>query len=389
MTYERSDESPEGRPSRRPGIVAVAALVGALLGAVAGGGAGYFAGSRAGETRATRPAPTAAPAVVNQVRVEQSSALTDAVQKAMPSVVALQIEGPARRDSQGRLLQPTSVGSGIIIDARGYIVTNAHVVAGAQLINVALHDGRTLPGVVLAEDAPFTDLAVLKIQEGGLTPAELGDSNAVKPGDLVAAIGTPVATTDLPLAFVNSVTAGVVSGVHRRWLREGVVQEDLIQTDSALNHGNSGGALINLQGQIIGITSTVVRQAETGETIEGLGFAIASNTVREITDPVVATGKLERPEIGVITIELTQELVTTNNLPVSSGAYVQEVLPESPGSEAGIRPGDIIVRLGDTPISTEAPFINLLKRHRPRDRVTVVVNRGGREIALDVVLAAR
>ena len=390
--FDNNFDDPEPRPpasTGRGGLIALAALVGALVGALAGGGAGYFTGTRSTDTTAAvPPAPTATtPAVVNQVRVEQTSAFTEAIQRVLPAMVVLEVEGPERRDAQGRLVQATSVGSGVIVDPRGYVVTNAHVVESAQLITVTLNDGRQLPGVVLDEDEPYTDLAVVKIQEGGLTAAELGDSSAIQLGDLVASIGTPVISTELPRAFQDSVTIGVVSGVDRSWIREGVVQEGLIQTDSALNHGNSGGALINLQGQVIGITTTVVREAETGQTVEGIGFAIASNTVREVAEPIIATGSVGRPLFGVTSVPVTEALAATNNLPVQEGAFVREVLPDTPAADAGIRAGDIIVRLGETPITIDQPLTNVLKSHRPGERVTVVLNRGGQEVPVDVLLA--
>ncbi len=384
------EEQPRDDARRRPPLLLVGILLGALVGAVAGGGAGYVAGSRASKDAPTALVEsTATPAAVTQVRVEQSSAISDAVEKVLPSMVVLEVTGPDRRDSQGRLIQTTAAGSGVIIDARGYLVTNAHVVEGAQLITVHLHDGRSLPGVVVADDLPFTDIAVVRIQEGSLTAADLGDSDALRLGDTVATLGTPVANPDLPLAFENSVTVGVVSGLNRSWLRSGVVQEGLIQTDSALNHGNSGGALINLQGQVIGITSTVIRQAETGDTIEGIGFALPSNTVSAIAEQIITSGKVERPDLGVVTIEVTPELALANGLPVEQGAFVREVLPGSAADSAGLRRGDIIVKLGDVDITTTSPLENALKGLRPGEVVVVLVNRGGQEASLDVVLAGR
>ncbi len=389
MLRDEFEASPEP-PRPRLTVLAIVLLAGAVLGAVAGGGAGYLAGQRASDGRGVPSATaTSGPAVVNQLRVEQSSAFSDAVEKVLPSMVVLEVEGPARRDSFGRLVQSTSAGSGVIVDSAGYVVTNAHVVEQAQLINVFLADGRQLPAVVLDDDLPYTDVAILKIQEGSLVAAEMGDSDALKLGDLVAAIGTPVASTALPRAFENSVTMGVISGLHRRWDRNGTIQEDLIQTDSALNHGNSGGALVNLQGQVVGITSTVIRQAETGDTVEGLGFAVASNTVRALLSQVMATGAIERPDLGVVTVDVTPELAASNNLSVDHGAYVQEVLPASPADGAGIRQGDIIAGIGGESVTLDHPLSNLLKAYHPGDQVVVAVIRGGQALTFDVVLGTR
>jgi S1-C subfamily serine protease len=390
MMYDREEEPAEIERRPAPTLLILAVIVGILLGGLAGAGAGYLAGSRASDGEAAPPVATAATtAPVTQVRVEQTSAIAEAIQKMLPSMVTLEVEGPERRDEFGRLIQISSVGSGVIIDARGYVVTNAHVIQDAGLITAHLTDGRRLPAVVVAQDLPFNDIALLRIQEGQLTAAEVGDSDALRLGEMVATLGTPVANTELPLAFLNSVTVGVVSGLGRTWLREGVVQEGLIQTDSALNHGNSGGALINIQGQLVGITSTVIREADTGDSIEGLGFALPINNVKPLIDQMIATGKVERPALGVVTIDVTAELAAANGLPVNEGAFVREVLPSGAAELAGIRIGDIIVRIAEQDVTRDSPLDNALKNHTPGDRVVVVVNRGGREEAIDVVLGSR
>jgi S1-C subfamily serine protease len=373
-----------------PALLVLTVLVGAVLGGIAGGGAGYLAGSRtSGSDAPVVATSTATAAPVTQVRVEQSSAIGDAIQRVLPSMVTLEVQGPERRDTFGRLVQTTSAGSGVIVDARGFLVTNGHVVEGAQLITAHLSDGRSLPGVVVASDLPFNDIAVLRIQEGGLTAAELGDSDALRLGDTVASIGTPVANTNLPLAFENSVTVGVVSGLGRTWLRSGVVQEGMIQTDSPLNHGNSGGALINVQGQVVGITTTVIREADTGDTVEGLGFALPMNAVRALVQQAIDTGAIDRPDLGIVTIDVTPELAQANGLPVEAGAFVREVLPSGPADEGGIAAGDIIVRMGELAVTADSPLQNAMKSFKPGDRVTVVVNRAGRELPIEVVMGSR
>lgn len=379
-------------PSRSASVI-VPLVIAVVVAALTGAGAGFIAGGRASDggatTAATTPAAAVPTAAATQVRVEATTAVSDAVQKVLPSMVILQVTGPEKRDSLGRLVQTSAQGSGVVFDARGYIVTNAHVVADAQLITARLHDGRELPAVVVAQDLPYTDLAVVRVQEGGLVAAEFGDSAALHLGEAVATIGTPIADTSLPLAFENTVTVGVVSGLGRTWLRDGVVQEDLIQTDSALNHGNSGGALINMSGQVIGITSQVLRQAETGDTIEGIGFAIASDTVRSVASGIIENGSAQRPDLGVDTVEITPELALANGLPVDQGAFVQELLPSSAAGEAGMERGDIIVSVAGEAVTLDSPLENHLKKYRPGDQVTIVVNRQGREVTLDVTLGSR
>ncbi len=382
--------SAERRPRGLP-VLALFALA-VLAAALAGAGAGLIAGGRAADNGDPPAATTAAAsptAVATQVRVETTTAVAEAVAKVLPSMTVLEVTGPERRDSLGRLIQTSAQGSGVIIDPRGYLVTNAHVVADAQLITATLIDGRKLPAVVVAQDLPYTDVAVLRIQEGGLVAAEFGDSSALRLGEMVATVGTPIADTSLPLAFENTVTVGVVSGLGRSWLRDGVVQDDLIQTDSALNHGNSGGALINMGGQVIGITSQVLRQAETGDTIEGIGFAIASDTVRRVVDEMIERGSVERPDLGIDTVEITPELALANGLPVDHGAFVQELLPASAAAQAGMEQGDIVISIAGEGVTLDSPLENHLKKYRPGDQVTIIVNRQGREISLDVTLGRR
>jgi len=382
--------SAERRPRGLP-VIALFALA-VLAAALAGAGAGFIAGGRAADNGDPPAATTAAAsptAVATQVRVETTTAVAEAVAKVLPSMTVLEVTGPERRDSLGRLIQTSAQGSGVIIDPRGYLVTNAHVVADAQLITATLIDGRKLPAVVVAQDLPYTDVAVLRIQEGGLVAAEFGDSSALRLGEMVATVGTPIADTSLPLAFENTVTVGVVSGLGRNWLRDGVVQDDLIQTDSALNHGNSGGALINMGGQVIGITSQVLRQAETGDTIEGIGFAIASDTVRRVVDEMIERGSVERPDLGIDTVEITPELALANGLPVDHGAFVQELLPASAAAQAGMEQGDIVISIAGEGVTLDSPLENHLKKYRPGDQVTIIVNRQGREISLDVTLGRR
>lgn len=380
---------------RRTGRGPLIALLGVavIVAALTGAGAGFIAGGRAADDTGTPAAAastvTSPTASATEVRIEASTAVSDAVQKVLPSMVILEVTGPEKRDSLGRLIQTSAQGSGVVIDTRGYIVTNAHVIADAQLIKARLSDGRELPGVVVAQDLPYTDLAIVRVQEGGLVAAEFGDSAALHLGETVATIGTPIADTSTPFAFENTVTVGVVSGLGRTWLRDGVVQEDLIQTDSALNHGNSGGALINMSGQVIGITSQVLRQAETGDTIEGIGFAIASDTVRRVAGEIIESGSVQRPDLGVDTVEITPELAAANGLPVDRGAFVQELLPSSAAAQAGMEQGDIIVSVAGDAVTLDSPLENHLKKYRPGDQVTIVVNRQGREVTLDVTLGSR
>jgi S1-C subfamily serine protease len=318
-----------------------------------------------------------------RVLVGEESAVIEVVRKAEPAVVAVIAEGHPQRDSFGRVTTETSVGSGVIVDEGGFVITNEHVLRDAVSLRVVLHNGEEKPASLVADDQPFTDLAILRIQPGGLTALPFGDSDALALGQRVIAIGNTLSE------FRNTVTLGVVSGLHRRWSRNGVVMEDLVQTDAAINHGNSGGALLNTQGELVGLSTTVVRTTEAGETVEGVAFALSSNSIAPIVRAAIERGGYPRPFLGIVHLDLNPLVAQVNGLPVPYGAYVTEVTPDSPAAEGGIQEGDIIVRMGGMSLDEDMPFINALGRLQPNRKAEIVVNRGGREIVLEVTLALR
>jgi 2-alkenal reductase len=328
-------------------------------------------------------ATTAGAPEARRVVVDEESAVTEVVQEAGPAVVAVISETQPQRDSSGRLTTETAIGSGVIIDEQGFVITNEHVVRDAATVRVILHDGEEKPASLVGDDRPFTDLAVLRIQPGDLTAVPLGDSDALAPGQRVIAIGNTLSE------FQNTVTLGVVSGLHRSWRREGMVMEDLVQTDAAINHGNSGGALLNTEGELVGLNTTVVRTTEAGETVEGVAFAISSNTIAPIAGAIMERGRYPRPFLGIVHLDVNPTVAQINNLPVSNGAYVAEVTPDSPAEAAGIQQGDIVVRMGDMTLSEDMPFINALSRLEPNRETEIAINRGGSEITLEVTPALR
>jgi S1-C subfamily serine protease len=360
-----------------PVFVVLALLAGAVGGTV--GGALVMLTSDEEGTATT----TTGSVDERRVVVGEESAVTEVVRKAGPAVVTVISDGHPRRDSLGRLTTETAAGSGVIMDERGFLVTNEHVVRDAVTLRVILHDGEERPATLVGDDGPFTDLAVLRIQPGDLTTVPFGDSDALVPGQRVIAIGNTLSE------YRNTVTLGVVSGLHRRWPRNGIVMEDLVQTDAAINHGNSGGALLNTRGELVGLSTTVVRSTEAGESVEGVAFALSSNAIAPIARAIIEQGSYPRPFLGIVHLEVDPLVAQVNDLPVSYGAYVTEITPDSPAAEAGIRRGDIIVRMGDTPLDEEMPFLNALGRLEPNQKTEIVVNRDGREIALDVTLALR
>jgi len=228
-------------------------------------------------------------------------------------------------------------------------------------------------------------VAVIKVDVPVPATAELGNSDALKPGETVIAIGSPLGD------FKNTVTVGVVSATGRSIETErGYQLEDLIQTDAAINHGNSGGPLVNLAGQVIGLNTLVVRGGGfTGDQAEGLGFAVASNTIRAISDQLIQKGYVSRPYLGVQWQSITPDVAQSNNLGVQWGIYVTDLASNSPAQEAGIQQGDIITAIGGTPLDESHPFINTLLKYQPGQQITVTVNRNGKTLDLNVTLGER
>ncbi|MCJ7491279.1 MAG: trypsin-like peptidase domain-containing protein [Dehalococcoidia bacterium] len=332
------------------------------------------------------PAPSQAAATIEQrqVTLEEDSAVTDTVEKAVPSVVTI-VNKLATGDGFGLQTEETAAGSGVIIDSRGFIVTNEHVVRGAAEITVVLHDGRDFPATLVSADDPFTDLAVIKIDPGaGELPAlSWGDSDLMKLGQRVVAIGSALNE------FRDSVTVGVISGSHRNWSREGVVMEDLIQTDAAVNHGNSGGALLNAEGELVGLNTSVIRSTETGELVEGIAFAISSNVAAPITHVIIDQGSYPRAYLGIAHQDITPDVSTLGDLPVDHGALVARVSPGTPAADAGIKEGDIILQMGDVELNRDMPFLNALGRLQPGQPVVLVLDRAGDEVTVLVTPLAR
>jgi len=366
------------------GVLALAVVVAAISGAFAGASVALLV-PRNEATKAVPAAADTAPTAL--LKVTEESATTDTFKKVAPGVVTLIVQAQ-RTDSLGRQIRETNLGSGVLIDDRGYLITNEHVVRGASRITVKLANGEERPGVLVGDDAPFTDIAIVRVQPDGLNVVPIGDSNALIHGQAVLAIGS-VAFSAQTTDFRNNVTRGVVSGLHRRWPRDDTVMEDLIQTDAAINHGNSGGALVTINGELVGITTTVVRGNQGGQTVEGVAFALPSRTFKPIIDQIIASGKTERPFVGIVHRQLTPELIQQSRLAVQNGAFVLDVVADSPAARAGIQKGDVITKLGDQAISDELPYLNALVRQRPGSSVPVTLVRAGRETQINLEITAR
>ncbi len=311
--------------------------------------------------------------------VRQDDAVIDVVAAARPSIVRIE---SAHRTPDG---QAADIGSGIVLDKEGHVLTNAHVVLNTETLVVVLPDGSERPAIIIGHDAPFTDIAVLQIGPIDLSPLEVGDSDVLSVGQTVVAIGNPLSE------FAGSVTVGVVSGLGRTRMLDGVAQTDLIQTDAAVNPGNSGGALLNLRGQLVGIPTIVIRQTPAGQPVEGIAFAIPSKRAMEVARTIIETNDdYPRPAMGLEHLDLTAEVLGRfPRLSGQEGALVASVMPGGPAAEAGITAGDVIVEVGGMPVNRDHPFLNGLMQHEPGSTVKVVLNRNGRIIETDVRLATR
>ena len=340
-----------------------------LVGGVAGGVVGALTARLLSDDEEQVVAPISTPAPGGVVLQNEESAITEAVEKALPAVVAV-----INREVTGR---PLAMGSGVVIDERGYIVTNEHVVHEVGAITVLLSDGREVDAELVGQDWPFTDLAVLKIDGQEPAAIALGDSDALVPGQRVIAVGNSLED------FRSSVTVGVVSGVGRRWQRDGIFMEGLIQTDAAVNPGNSGGALIDSQGRLVGMPTSVVR-SDNGRTVEGVAFAIPSKAIEDVAGQIIESGSTRRAYLGVSHIDVTPEVAAARQLAVDRGAWVSSVGEGTPADEAGMEVGDIILRMGDLDVTADLPFLNVLMRLEPDETVSTLINRNGNEITLQV-----
>lgn len=288
---------------------------------------------------------------------------------------------PGGQSFFGRLPDQQVSGSGVIISADGYILTNNHVVEDAEQIVVLSADGTDLPAEVVGTDI-FSDLAVLKAQGALPAVANLGNSDTLKPGETVIAIGSPLGD------FVNSVTVGVISATGRALdTGNGYRMEDLVQTDAAIDQGNSGGPLVNLAGEVIGINTLIVRGSGMGSAVaEGLGFAIPANTVRVVAEQIIPQDYVARPFLGVRWQTVTPRLARAYDLPTQWGAFVTEVVQDGPAAEAGLHQGDIITRIGAVELDEEHSYINALFASAPGDRVAIRIVRGLESLELEVTL---
>jgi serine protease Do len=297
-------------------------------------------------------------------------AVPGVVSRALPAVVSI-VTRQIEQDQFNQAVPTRGLGSGFIVDARGYILTNNHVVEGAQDIKVTLTDRRSFRAVLVGAD-PFSDLAVLKIDGAKLPVLALGDSRRLTVGETVIAIGNPLWLEGGP-----TVTVGVVSALGRSMEEEELpVLHNLIQTDAAINAGNSGGPLLNLRGQAIGINTAVIPSAH------GIGFAISAHTATPVLRALMTSRRIARPSIGVRAVSLTPQVAYANDLPLERGALVISAGSGGPADAAGFEPKDVIVAIAETPVTDLHHLHELLQRHRIGEPVDVTVWRNGATLTL-------
>ena len=318
------------------------------------------------DTFLLNPSPDSVP----NIPQEQGMSLQAIYEKSIGSVVSISCIGTGHNSG--------STGTGVVMTSSGYLITNAHVVEGAREITAILSDERQFPAKLVGADA-ISDLAVLRIEADGLIPAEFGDSTALRVGDSVVAIGDP-----LGIELRGTMTNGIVSAINRD-LNTGGRTLTLIQTNAALNSGNSGGPLINCYGQVIGINTLKIGVFTSDSGAEGLGFAIPSTTVKEIADQLISQGYVSgRPALGITGESVSSFYQFYYNLP--AGLYITDLDAESDAASKGIEAGDILISIDQNRIYSQEQLATAISGKEVGDQVRVVIFRSGRQYTVDVTL---
>ena len=298
----------------------------------------------------------------------------DILERASKSVVNISIVKHVHRMFY-QAVPVEGMGSGTITDSKGYILTNNHVVGGADRITVTLWNGEVLEGK-LAGSCSVHDTAVVKVNMDGLPAAELGDSDKLRVGQRVYAIGNPFGLTGGP-----TVTSGVVSALNRTIEAQRGMLENLVQTDAAINPGNSGGPLVDLDGKVVAINTAIIPFAQ------GIGFAIPINSAKVCTGEMITTGVSARPWLGIMGLSLTEDIARYYNLPADRGILVSKVVEDSPAGRSGIVAGDIVLRLDSAPVYHIEDLQKEIHLRRIGDKVRLVLLRQGREQTFEVTLS--
>ena len=364
-------------PKKHTGRLVALALVCALLGGVAGGAAVRYIPALA--SRTTLYGGSHAPTVVSisNVTTEQPLTLPQIYASNLNSTVGITTE-LVTTNYWGQQVKGAAAGSGFVISQDGYILTNYHVIEGATAIQVAFADGRTYDATLVGGESP-NDIAVLKIEAEDLTPVVLGDSDNLVVGEQVCAIGNPLGE------LTYTLTAGYVSARDRSiTMSDGTVM-NMLQTDTAINSGNSGGPLFNMYGQVIGITTAKYSSSSSSSaTIEGIGFAIPINDVRDMVKDIMEKGYVTgKPNVGILMNDVSSE---AQRYGIPAGAYIEAILDGSCAQTAGLKAGDIVTAVDDTVVTTSSQLSSAVKNYKAGDTVTFTVFREGESHTLSVML---
>ncbi len=371
-------------------VIVVLMCLSAVVGGISGGLVVYSLGQKQTATvneilpTPTKESPTptteTSPQGILVDNTDIQTTISGVVQDVGPAVVTVVGTSQVQFTPFGGLSSGEVSGSGVFISPQGYIITNHHVIENTTDLWVILSDGTKQQAQLVGTDI-YADLAVLKTDGRVPAVAVLGNSDVMDPGETVIAIGSPLGQ------FTNSVTVGVVSATGRSIdTGEGYQIQDLLQTDAAINQGNSGGPLVNLAGEVIGINTLVVRSGESGTVAEGLGFAIPSNAVAAIAEQIIATGHFNRPYIGIEFQNNTAYIARRYSLNTDSGVIVIAVASNSPAEQAGLKIGDIILQIGETALDEQHSYINTLFQYEPGDQVIFKILRDGETLEESIVL---
>ncbi len=376
---EKNEATLESSKSRN-NLVTVLAVLALVFGA-SGLGMGWYAMEKANTPITFLGSGTDG----NSANFTEGS-IAEVAEKVSKSVVSI-VTSTKTTNFFGQSYDSAAAGTGVIVTADGYILTNKHVINGATKVTVVLDDGTTYENVEVITTDPLNDIAFLKIKDvSDLPAATLGDSKTISVGQQVIAIGNALGQ------YQNTVTAGIISGTGRSVTASdgtGANTEtlsDMIQTDAAINSGNSGGPLVNAIGEVIGINTA------TSTSAENMGFAIPISSVKGMLKQLVETGKAERTYLGVYMVEITPEVAKAYNLPVSEGVYLYSssnysaIVKDSPAAKAGLKEKDIITKVNDTKVGQNGSLPNIIGEYKPGDTVQLTVLRDGKEIAVNVTL---
>lgn len=320
----------------------------------------------------------------NELKSQDEEVIASVAEKVGPSVVSIITTTQAQ--SVRGVYEGTGAGTGVVVSEDGYVMTNNHVIEGARAVSVVMSDGTTYDDVTVIGSDPLNDIGFLKINGADkLTPATLGDSSSLRIGQRVIAIGNALGQ------FQNTVTSGIISGTGRPITAGSASGEtetltDLIQTDAAINSGNSGGPLVNVAGQVIGINTAVANDAN------GIGFAIPINATKGVLSGVLKNGKVARAYLGVRFVDLTPAIAKQEGVSVNRGAYIvnnsnSPITASSPAGKAGIKDGDVITKVNDATVGEAGSMSSLIAQYRPGDSVTLTILRDGRTSTAEVILS--